>query len=207
MTNAKLIYQKPTNEDELRSCAVFQRKLFELLTDENGLMWDEILFPCADARSVLVAQKLNEPSVFGTHAIISTVDEKTLKKAAKSAAEQSECKVPYRIRQISDEPDSIEKALHISLKGFERKLICGDFAKLVRGCDENWKIRDFARRFLSFAETANDKTGKSFIGILGGKAIFSAGEEHIEAVSKIYTSKTGHSPSAKIHKAVRGSAK
>lgn len=71
MTDAMLICQKPTNTDELRSCALFQRKLFEILTAEYGLLWNEILFPCADSRSVTVAQKLNEPSVFGTHAVIS----------------------------------------------------------------------------------------------------------------------------------------
>ncbi len=207
MNGAMLISQKPKNQDELRSCAVFQRKLFEILVKDHALMWDEILFPCADSRSVVVAQKLNEPSVFGSHGIISNVEVKALKRAIDAAAEQTGCSLLCTIRTIGDEPDSVLKALKIPLKGFEETAVCGDFSDLVSGRDENWKIREQARKFLSFAETANDKTGKSFIGLLGGKAIFCGNEENIEKISKIYESKTGVQAKAKIHKAVRRSAK
>lgn len=207
MNGTMLISQKPKNQDELRSCAVFQRKLFEILVKDHALMWDEILFPCADSRSVVVAQKLNEPSVFGSHGIISSIEEETLKAAAVSASEQTGCNIPYRIKAIGNEPDSVLKALKTPLKGFEETAVCGDFSDLVSGRDENWKIREQARKFLSFAETANDKTGKSFIGLLGGKAIFCGKEENIEKISKIYESKTGVQAKAKIHKAVRRSAK
>ncbi len=207
MTNAMLIYQKPTSEKELRACAVFQRKLFELLVTEHDLMWDEILFPCADARSVIAAQRLGEPSVFGTHAIISNAGEEAIKKAAQKAAEQTECSTAYKIKKLIDEPDAVKKALAVSAKGFEGLLICADFASLVSGCDENWKIRDISRKFLSFAETANDKTGKGLAGLLGGKAVFAAGEEQTEIISKIYTQKTGSNAKAKIRKEVRRSVK
>ncbi len=203
MTDAKLIYQKPKNEEELRSCAIFQRKLFEILVKDCGLMWDEILFPCADSRSVTVAQSLGETSVFGSHAIISISDGWKLEAAAKSAAEQTGCSVAYRIKELDGEPDAIEKALKISLSGFEGLLICGDFSSLAKGSDENWKIRDISRKFLSFIETANDRAGKSFAGILGGRAVFSAGEERSERISALYESKTGTKSKIKIHKAVR----
>lgn len=204
MTNALLIYQKPKNAEELRSCAVFQRELFELLVKENSLMWDEILFPCADSRSVTVAKSLNEPSVFGTHAIISAVDEKPLKSAAKTAADLTKCEVSFKIKVLENTPDAVEKALKTSFTGFQNEFICGDFSSLVSGNDENWKIRDTARKFLSFAETANDKTGKSFIGLLGGKAVFEKKEDSADKILKIYEQKTG--TKAKIHK-TRGSAK
>lgn len=207
MNGAKLIYQKPKNSEELRSCALFQRKLFEVLINKYDLMWDEILFPCADSRSVVVAQKLDELSVFGTHAIISGIDENDLSSAAKAAAGLTGCKLAYSIKKISGDPDSIKKALRAPLNDFEGMLICGDFSELVSGCDENWKIRDQARKFLSFTETANDKTDKSFSGLIGGKAVFCGNEENIEKISKIYEAKTGVQAKAKIHKAVRRSAK
>lgn len=200
MTDAMLIFQNPTTAQELRSCALFQRKLFELLVTENGLMWDEILFPCADARSVLVSQSLGEQSVFGSHAIIRCTEETALKNTAKKAAELTSCQIPFRFKKLESKPDSIKKAISIFAKGFENLLICADFALLVSGCDENWKIRDASRKFLSFAETANDKTGRSLVGILGGKAVFETAEENSQIISKIYTQKTGSTAKIKIQK-------
>lgn len=200
MTNAMLICQKPANADQLRLCALFQRRLFELLVTEHNLMWDEILFPCADSRSVTVAEKLNENAVFGTHAIISNADKDIIAAAAEKAAVLTECSIPYKISELKSEPEAIKKALRISAKGFEEYTAAGDFSSVSGGCDENWKIRDNARKFLSFVETAGDRTGKSFVGILGGKAVF----EHradIEIISKIYESKTG--TKIKIHKVGR----
>ncbi len=198
MTDVKLIFQKPTNAEELRSCALFQRKLFEILTKDHGLMWDEILFPCADARSVLAAQNLGEPSVFGTHAIICHKEKEVIDNAAKKAAKETQCHIKYRIKSMDSEPNSIKKALHLPVKGFEGMLVCADFSQLVSGCDENWRIRDCSRKFLSFAETANDKAGKSLVGILGGKAVFDAKAELAETISRIYTSKTGCMTKVKI---------
>lgn len=190
MTDAMLICQKPTNTDELRSCALFQRKLFEILTAEYGLLWNEILFPCADSRSVTVAQKLNEPSVFGTHAVISASEE-LLGRAAQSAALLTGCTVPYSIKPLKNKPDALQRALRASAKGFENLLVCGNFGEIVGGCDENFKVRDSARKFLSFAETANDKIGRSLVGILGGKAVFDTSAENAEKIAKIYEAKTG----------------
>ncbi len=200
MTDAILIYQKPTTAQELRSCALFQRKLFEILTAENSMMWDEILFPCADARSVLVSQNIGEQSVFGSHAIVKCTDRAVLENAAEKAAEITACQIPFKVKKIESKPDSIKKALAVSAKGFENLLICADFAQLVSGCDENWKIRDTSRKYLSFAETANDKTGRSLVGILGGKAVFETDEENSQIISKIYTQKTGTEAKIKVRK-------
>ncbi len=202
MTYVTLLYQRAETEEELRSCAVFQRKLFEAMVTEYGMMWDDILFPCADARSVVVAQSLSEPSVFGTHALINSQDISEIRSIADKVTKETGCTVQPHVKLIPLEPESIKKAFRVTpkeRKGAEGRLVCGDFAQMILSVGDTWKIRDAARKFLSYVETVSDKSGKSIIGLIGGIAVFDTDESKASLASNIYAQKTGFPAKAKIY--------
>ena len=185
----------PTQENVIR-CSELSAAFLNALVKRCNITYNQILYPYADALSLSGAEGTESTRIFGTHILLRNIQDEAIETVMQQCFTAENQPVTDKYEAL-DLPltDSAAKSSDIAeflSAGEEFGLPwVGDFTGMLAGWLPHWRIRESARNFASFSEMAYRRSGRQVIGLYGGKLILTPQCDCPEALSEIFTQKTG----------------
>ena len=181
---------EPTPEN-ISLCSEYSIRFFSGLMKEHGVIFNQILYPYADALSLSGKPGTESTWVFGTHILIRNVEGG----AASSILEEIKpCQAGWELEElpvIDGEAMSRDIAEFLGADEECQLPAVGEFSRMLGGFVPHWRVREAARLFASFTEMSYRRSKGELVGLLGGRLILTPECDCSEALSSIFTQKTG----------------
>ncbi len=183
------------SERAIQRCSELSAVFFSALVQRHNITYNQILYPYADALSLCGNPGTMSTRIFGTHIllrgvevqVITNVMEEILSSGGLGNSALSYDVVEFRLY------DGAALACDMAefLCGEEGLRSVGDFGGMLGGFVAHWRIRECARVFASFSEMAYRRAKGAVCGLYGGRLVLSSECDCAEALSEIFTQKTG----------------
>lgn len=189
-------FTAPPTQENIMKCSELSAAFLRTLVEEQAITYNQILYPYADALSLSGAPGTESTRIFGTHMLLRNVTSEQIN------AVMQECFTAKNMA-TSDQFEAINIPLTestakssdvVSFLAAEEECALptvGDFTKMLAGWLPHWRIRENSRIFASFSEMAYRVSKCQVIGLYGGKLILTHQCDCSEALSAIFTQKTG----------------
>ena len=183
-------------EDNLSFCSRLSAKVMSELVKRRNVLFNQILFPYADALSLSGKPGTQSTRIFGTHMLLRNVTRKLVEEVIQNCFTEEGLILPpeYEIVEFNL-TDGAAKAADLAgflNKGEECSLPgAGNFAGMMSGYLPHWRIRERARVFASFSEMAYRIARGEISGLYGGRLILTPQCRCWDAIESVFVQKTG----------------
>ena len=183
----------PPTEEGTTFCSGLTAKVLRVLIAEKNVLYQQILYPYADALSLSGRRGTESTGIFGTHTLLRNIDGAAVEEAIARVRETEGCLTPpCEITSFTLTDGSVKSSDVAAFLRCNAGTLAGagDFSAMLSGYLPHWRIRECARVFASFSEMAYRAAGGCVCGLLGGRLILTRDASPTEAAS-IFTLKTG----------------
>ena len=181
---------QPTPEN-IVGCSECSAGFFSRLVKEHRVTFNRILYPYGDALSLSGKPGTESTRVFGTHILLRNV---TCSLASTALTECLPAGARWELVEFPLTDGAVlsrDVAEFLSAGGECRLPAAGEFSLMFGGYVAHWRIRECARVFASFTEMSYRRAKGELVGLLGGRLILTEECDCAEALSAIFTQKTG----------------
>ena len=199
-------FRVPPEPDAVAACSELSWRFFRRLIGNRRAVFNQILFPYADALSVSGNPGTESTRVFGTHILLRNIPPEAAAGSLESSREDftetaPESLPPYEIIEFpltdgcvmsADIAEFLSPAEEFpSPAAPDGMTQAGDFSLMLGGFLPHWRIRECARIFASFTEMAYRATHGEISGVYGGSLLLPSASPCLPAVREIFSIKTG----------------
>lgn len=183
--------------EQIRVSGELSRKIMERLIKQYSFTYNQILYPYADALSLSGAEGTESTRIFGTHMLLRNVAPEEIKDVMQQCFTEEKSQMQPIDSEIVTFSLTEGAVSSTEIAGFlsEEKAIdlmwVGDFSKMLSGWLPHWRIRECARVYASFSEMSYRRAKGEIVGLYGGRLILTDRCDCREALSEIFTQKTG----------------